>query len=515
MDTEIVNTIIIDPVCYEDLLYEFTSEKKPLKAEIDGWLNYFNKKPFQERERKIFSNKFKRNFIFINTEIDEEEEQTIPKIKFKITTDGEEVNRKEAEEELLKDIRIETENPKIGTLNPSKEIFLLTKEILKKYIDTSELNYNLLTTWTLGTYFHNQFETYPLLILNARKQSGKSRTLKLLSSLSDGGDGSTSTSVTETFLFRHLKGSLFFDEMESISSKEKTALRETINAIYKKGNKIVRYTEKKVDGAKTYVEEPFYPYYPLGLANIQGFNDILEDRSIQIILQRSNKKQTQLIEDFSTNREILGLKERLDELNTKIPDSIFSKWNDYVETKECPEDLKNLFDKISNTKLNGRPLELFFPLFLVAERFDFLDVLIKNSVEYVELVELVESIDDILYNWVTEISVFKGFNNISEILMSFRGYLEEIEPWMNVKWFGRALKRLGLVKRKRLIHGKTQIEFKITLPNSTYSTNSTNSTNSTTTNTNTNNNNTNSTTNPIKPEDFFNNNDKEEQNGSK
>jgi len=395
------------------------------------------------------------------------------------------------------------ENKIKNILKPSKQLFLDTKKILMKYIDTSELNYNLITTWTLGTYFHNQFETYPLLILMARKQSGKTRTLKLISFLSYGSDGSISTSITETSLFRHPKGAIFFDEMESISSKEKTALRETINSVYKKGNKITRYAERKIDGQKKYVEENFYPFYPLGIANIYGFGDVLTDRSLQIILQRSGKAQTQLIEDFSTNPEILDLKNKLTQLNVEIPEGIFTEWNNFIQNKTYSKELKPLFEKISKTKIIGRPLELFFPLFLIAERFDVLDLLINTSKEYLDQLEgeFIDNVDDLLQNFM-DTQKHCGFVSASRLLLDFKNSLEEPEEYMNSKWFGRALKRLGLIKKKRLVDGRVQIKLnnmvelvefvdsvgvvdninkntKIANNNSTNTTNTTNSTNST------------------------------------
>ena len=80
----------------------------------------------------------------------------------------------------------------------------------------------------LGTYFHGQFETFPLLQLYAQKRSGKTRTLKLLSALAKNGDGSNCTSPTEALLFRNKDRPLFFDEMESISSKEKGGLSDKL-----------------------------------------------------------------------------------------------------------------------------------------------------------------------------------------------------------------------------------------------------------------------------------------------
>lgn len=374
----------------------------------------------------------------------------------------------------------ESEIKKAFTTKPSKKIFLRVMDIYKKYLDTTELNYTLLTSWTLGTYFHNQFETYPLLTLMARKSSGKTRTLKLTSSLSHGGDGSISTSITETFLFRHKEGSIFFDEMESISSREKTALRETINSVYKKGNKIVRYIERKVDGEKQYIEENFYPFYPLGIANIYGFGDVLADRSLQIILQRSTKVQTKLIEDFSTNPEILGLKRELSGLDVQIPKDIFSEWNEFVKTGNTTKKLESLFKTIDKTKIFGRPLEIFFPLFLIGERFGVLDLLVEAGEKYMAQLEGegLDNPDDMLQNFMDK-SNYSGFIPLSTLLRDFKGSLEEPEDWMNSKWFGRALKRLGLVARKRHINGKVQVELNNNTTNTTNTINTTNSTNTT------------------------------------
>lgn len=395
----------------------------------------------------------------------------------------------------------------IPPVEPSEELFYKVKKLFIKYLDTTELNYNLLATWTLGTYFHEQFETYPLLTLMARKQSGKTRTLKLISALAKGSDGSVSTSVTETLLFRHKEGSLFFDEMESLSSKEKTALRETINAIYKKGNKIIRYTEKRTPEGKEYVENSFYPFYPLGIANIYGFGDVLADRSIQIILQRSKKRQTQLIEDYSTNPEIQEIKRELSVLKARIPKNVFSEWNNFIQKKEFNEDLRTGFEVIKETKLTGRPLELFFPLFLVAGSFDVFETLINTAIEYTEVLENTSEInlDDALNDFL-EKKGYEGFIPNSIILKDFKESLENSEEYtyVNSKWLGKTLKRLGVISKKRVVNGKTQViirknpvelvesvEFKGVVDknsnttsnslnnNSTNTTNTTNSTNST------------------------------------
>lgn len=370
---------------------------------------------------------------------------------------------------------------KRGKLN--KEIFLEVKQTLSKYIDTSQENIEILSLWLIGTYFHNQFETYPILQLNAQKRSGKTRTLKLLSSLCNGSDGSVSTSATETHLFRHEGGALFFDEMESISSKERSAFRETLNAVYKRGNKIIRYKESKADGEKKYVQEAFYPYYPLGLANISGIGDVLADRSVQIILRRSSKQLTKLVENFSTNKDIIALKNKLETINAEIPKNFFDNWNDFIEKKLKEGELKDFFEKIDKTKIYGRALEIFFPLFFISYLCEDIDNFLITAKDYVEHKEEEEAIDDYderLKNFIIErFSEIKDFIPVSPMCKNFRESLENPEEWINVKWFGRALKRLDLVKNKRVVNGKAQVLLKINPTNPTNTTNTTNTTNPT------------------------------------
>lgn len=364
----------------------------------------------------------------------------------------------EQDKKAIKDIQPTEEIEK--NIELSKEIFNEIEKIISKYIDTTQQNIVILTLWVLGTYFHENFETFPLLQIIAQKRSGKSRLLKLLSSLSYGSDGSVSTSPTETHLFRHKEGALFFDEMENISSKERGAFRETLNAVYKKGNKIIRYQEKKINGAKEYVEDAFYPYYPLGLANISGFGDVLSDRAIQIILRRSNKKLTKLVEDFQTNKEILSLKDKLSHLRAKIPKDFFSEWNDYINGIEIKsEKLKEIFKKINETKIYGRSLEIFFPLFIISYLCENLDDFLKIAKDYVITKEEEEAVDDIDERLKEFISKRQetGFINQSILLRDFRGCFEAPEEWINSKWFGRALKRLDLIKQKRQVNGKVQI----------------------------------------------------------
>src|SRR3990167_6468310 len=84
-----------------------------------------------------------------------------------------------------------------------KNCYSTIKDILMKYCDLEPRYYPVISLWILGTYCHDDFETYPYLFLNASKGSGKSRLLRLISILSQNGD--MLGSMTESGLFRGAK----------------------------------------------------------------------------------------------------------------------------------------------------------------------------------------------------------------------------------------------------------------------------------------------------------------------
>ena len=158
--------------------------------------------------------------------------------------------------------------------------------IMDYYIDIKLENKKIIALWILGTYLHDQFETYPYLFLNAMKGSGKTRTLKVISHLAAGSDGSVYNSLTEASIFRMPKHStLCLDEFEQVGSREKQALREVLNSAYKRGGKVVRVKKVKTNGEEKQVSESFEPFFPVAMANIWGMDETLGDRALTLILE--------------------------------------------------------------------------------------------------------------------------------------------------------------------------------------------------------------------------------------
>lgn len=56
--------------------------------------------------------------------------------------------------------------------------------------------------------------------------------------------------------------------------------------------------------------------------------------------------------------------------------------------------------------------------------------------------EQLDDVDELLKNYVLK-SKLDGFVNLSEILSGFRETIELPEDWINSKWCGKALLRLG------------------------------------------------------------------------
>src|SRR3990172_2356441 len=114
-------------------------------------------------------------------------------------------------------------------------------ELLDYWLDIPEDTKKFIAIWTIGTYFHEEFNTYPYLFFNAMRGSGKTRLLRLLSWIGNKGDGSVQNDMKEAVLFRMQRNKILcVDEFENVGSKDKQTLRQIFNSAYKKGLKITR-----------------------------------------------------------------------------------------------------------------------------------------------------------------------------------------------------------------------------------------------------------------------------------
>ena len=274
-------------------------------------------------------------------------------------------------------------------------------------------------------------------------------------------------------------GTLALDEFEGLNSKDNASLRELLNASYKKGTKIMRMTKKRgPDGENLQVEE-FEPYRPLVMANIFGMTEVLGDRCVTILLEKSNALHiTKLVEDFEDLPYTLYTKKALNYLQRCRVCSIITKkdikqkWNDYVKNRYTQTTLTNntthytplytkLFDQIDVTEIEGRSLELFLPLFLVAAEIS--SVYLKNVIHYAKKIvnekkieEITESKDVLIYSMIAKEREGQ-WKDVKDLTSIFRLMIGDDSDWINNIWMGRALKRLNLVKEKRRMNKGIQV----------------------------------------------------------
>jgi len=386
----------------------------------------------------------------------------------------------------------DVEDPKLPQL---KEVIEQTYynliHIVDMYCDISEEYKPIVATWIIGTYLHKGFNTYPYLFLNAMRGSGKTRLLKLIASLS--ANGEIIGSPTEAVLFRIPEGhTLCIDEFEGVLRKGNEGLREMLNACYKKGMKVRRMKRKQVEGETQQVVEEFEPYKPICMANIWGMEEVLGDRCITMILEKSTRGDImRVMEDFDTNPMVLSIKSAI-KANLVYLCSYFGvqgyiqQWNNYVIAKyPTPHTLNTyttqttqttpnisypkvninsktmkFFNRIDETGVNGRNLELFFPLLQIGS-FISEDVFtgVLNVVSTLNKVkredEMTESKDVSLIDFVSKEQRAGEYKSIKMVTMEFRRYVGDVEDsdekWLNTRWVGRALKRLGLIAEKRRV----------------------------------------------------------------
>ena len=371
------------------------------------------------------------------------------------------------------DLNTEKEDEKL------KEVYRNIIDILKSYVILDENYYPILATWILGTYIHKQFETYPYLFLNAMKGSGKTRLLKLVAHLSK--DGEVLASMKEAVLFR-TNSTLAIDEFEAIGRKGSDDLRELLNAAYKKGIKVKRMRKKKTAEGEEQVVEEFDVFRPIIMANIWGMENVLSDRCITLILERSSVVSvTKKVEIFSFDTFIQNTIDTLKNLISKgecrlcrvvVAGNIYKEWNDYINDTNTLNDTttptqnntkQHFFNLLNNSGLDGRHLELTLPLLLVAqmvgeEEFNELLKILSDMISQKKEEDFTESKDISLYDFLSQQPEEKNFITLRQITKDFKDFLQEsddTEHPINEKWVGRALKRLKLVlKQKRMNYGR-------------------------------------------------------------
>lgn len=140
----------------------------------------------------------------------------------------------------------------------------------------------LVATWTLASYFHGAFLSFPRLALSGERESGKSKLLGVLRATT--WNGLLMLTPTPAVLFRlvhEFRPTLLLDEMEGLSKEDARDVLAILNSGYKAGGTVPR-----CEGDRVRRVELFEVYAPAALAAIRSLNAVTEDRAIPMVMQR-------------------------------------------------------------------------------------------------------------------------------------------------------------------------------------------------------------------------------------
>jgi len=185
------------------------------------------------------------------------------------------------------------------------DVYSMVRKCFEKYIDFPDSRcYVFFPLWVIGTYFYQMFHSYPYLYITGMKHSGKTKNLELFARLCY--NAMFSTDISPASLYRTVEDTgctLLIDEAEKIRSD----MRGMLLSGYKKGGKVYRVEETR-EGK---VAVAFNVYCPKAIANIEGIEDVLEDRCISFTMIRGKKKEVVLREIRDDDPDIVRAREML------------------------------------------------------------------------------------------------------------------------------------------------------------------------------------------------------------
>ena len=143
------------------------------------------------------------------------------------------------------------------------------------------------------------FDSFPYLLLNGEKHSGKTKTQDVGTYLCF--NAIHTADISSSPLFRLVEGSgctLLIDEAEKLKDPKRSEdIREILNGGYKRGAVVYRTNPESLK------PESFRVYSPKMIANIKGLGDVLESRCITITMLRAleGEKANSTVNDRSEN----------------------------------------------------------------------------------------------------------------------------------------------------------------------------------------------------------------------
>jgi hypothetical protein len=236
------------------------------------------------------------------------------------------------------------------SVNP-RQIFEEILELAQKYIELErEIDYFLLTSWVIGTYFSPVFYAYPFLHIKAPKRSGKSQCLNLLTQLCFNAVKARPSLPALGDTVDALHGTYLIDQADSLGRKGTEELLDILADSYKKSGgkrRVINFDKKR--GRETL---EFETYGPKAFASIRELPEDLRDRCLVVQLLRSQRNFLDPDDSNESWHDIRGKLYTLLICNFELASSHYA--------------LKKREYKLSQ-EIIGRSLELWLPFEVILE----------------------------------------------------------------------------------------------------------------------------------------------------
>ncbi len=315
--------------------------------------------------------------------------------------------------------------------------------LLRRNVDFPDENTHVfLTCWIIGTYLHPMFNYYPYIHFTGTKNVGKSKTMKLMSCICF--NGIMSVSITPASQFRIIEAfrpTLFMDETEDLKEKGFSDKRALLLGGYEAGSSVLR-TEKEKDGLRV---KRMGNYGPRAFASIEGLEDTLASRTVQITMQRSFKPE---IKEKEVNLNNPDFRE--------IRDALFLVAMTYAPT------VKKIYEEIrppEAVEFGDREFNLFKPILAVgrATGIDGVEeslIAFQNAAYRNKVAEYNKSApENVLLQFLVDSVTKDDWFRSDELHSRFVAYLRnngiDLNMMVTKPFMGTLIKKLGIVSGSR------------------------------------------------------------------
>ena len=284
-------------------------------------------------------------------------------------------------------------------------------EQLKEVIDyEDERIFYYTALWMFGTYCHRVFESFSYKFFHGPTSTGKTRSLEVLERTSF--NAILSPNMSPSSLFRSVESmacTLLMDETERMKDKEGSAdIRQLILSGYKIGASVTR-SEPIADGGFKVVE--YSTYSPKAFANISGLDDVMGNRTIPILMRRSKIKHV-LTAKLTTRKR----KRYWQDIRDHAYLLVYKHWRTVCELIEKQADTEVVED------IDGRPLELWHSIFVLAEMFE------DNG-----CMDLQENMYELARQYVKDMVALFELSNEGSMIHALRFLMWDNEPPFDAK----------------------------------------------------------------------------------